>query len=658
MRVARTLLSAVFVFSIGALVGEGQQGQGQTPSPFPLSNPVRERGSSVTGAYEGWYKNKDGSITLLVGYFNRNTKQELDIPVGPNNRIEPGGPDQGQPTHFLPSRQWGVFTVKVPADFGAKKLTWTLVANGQTNTVTLHTKPEWLLEPFEDPASKNTPPTIRFKPDGPAFTGPPTGIAASFTARVGAPLSLDAWVTDEPQRLNVANALLTVPAGGRGAGGEGAPAFSPVFLTWSMFRGPGGVTFDNARPSTNRAENGKATTAATFAAPGDYILRLQANDSSGDGGGGFQCCWSNAHVKVTVQAGAAAAAQSPATTATTSTGATATPVNDAPNPYRTVENWAKLPEGRKWGSLSAVDIDKDGRGIWVAERCGGNSACVESPTVDPVLHFDRTGTLIKSFGAGLMVSPHGIYVDRDGNVWVTDYQDNAPRPAPGPDGRGRGAAASAPGAGATKGHQIFKFSPDGKVLMTLGEPGGALEPKCCFQPNDVIVNAAGDIFVSLGHGQGKSEIVKFSKDGAIVKRWGKTGSGPGEFDQPHALAFDSKGRLFVGDRNNNRIQILDQDGTVLDQMTVFSRPSGIFIDRRDTLYVADSESESVARNHPGWKRGIRIGSIKDGKVTAFIPDPVDKATGTSAAEGVAVDADGNIYGAEVGPRTLKRYVKQ
>jgi streptogramin lyase len=351
------------------------------------------------------------------------------------------------------------------------------------------------------------------------------------------------------------------------------------------------------------------------------------------------------------------------------------PTNDAPNPYRTVEDWAKLPEGRMWGSLSAVDIDKDGKSIWVAERCGGNSACLDSPTVDPILKFDSSGKLLKTFGAGMLVSPHGIYVDRDGNVWVTDYQDNAPRPArgargaapaagqpappapaPPPQAAARGPAG--PAAGSTKGHQVFKFSPDGKLLMTLGEPGGGVDPKYFFQPNDVIVAPTGEIFVSQGHGQGQSEVLKFSKDGAFIKRWGKTGTGPGEFDQPHALAFDSRGRLFVGDRNNNRIQIFDRDGNFIEQWTQFSRPSGIFIDKRDNIYAADSESGSVARNHPGWKRGIRIGNVKDGKVLAFIPDPDENATGTSAAEGVAADAQGNIYGAEVGPRTLKRYVKK
>ena len=286
-------LVSVLVFAI-AIVRAGQQGQGQTPSPLPLSHPIRERGSSVTGAYEGWYRNQDGSVSVLVGYFNRNTKQELDIPIGPNNRIEPGPPDRGQPAHFLTGRQWGVFTLKAPADFATQKLTWTLVANGQTNTITLHMKPEWILEPFEDVASKNTPPVVRFQLEGPSFTGPPSGLAKTFTATTSAPLTLNAWVTDEGPKLDVASALLTI---GRGA--QAGP--SPVALTWSQFRGPGSVTFDNARPRVDPAAGGKATATATFSAPGEYLLRLQANDSSGDGGGGFQCCWTNVHVGVTVQ---------------------------------------------------------------------------------------------------------------------------------------------------------------------------------------------------------------------------------------------------------------------------------------------------------------------------------------------------------------------
>ena len=349
------------------------------------------------------------------------------------------------------------------------------------------------------------------------------------------------------------------------------------------------------------------------------------------------------------------------------------PTNAAPNPYRTVEGWAQLPDGRKWGSTSAVDIDRDGTSVWVAERCGRNS-CLDRTTgemldVPTILKFDASGKLVKSFGAGMLIFPHGIYVDKEDNVWVTDGQDNAPLPArgsgaggPGAGGAGgRGASPAGPigpRPGATKGNQVFKFSSDGKLLMTLGKPGGAAEPDYFYQPNDVIVAPNGDIFVSEGHGAGNNRILKFTKDGKLIKSWGKLGTGHGEFDQPHALAFDSKGRLFVGDRNNNRVQIFDQEGVFLGEMKQFSRPSGIFIDKDDNLYVADSESMSVSRNHDGWKRGIRMGNLKDGKVVAFIPDPVETAKGTSAAEGVAVDAQGNVYGAEVGPMTLKKYVKQ
>jgi DNA-binding beta-propeller fold protein YncE len=347
--------------------------------------------------------------------------------------------------------------------------------------------------------------------------------------------------------------------------------------------------------------------------------------------------------------------------------ASAQATNSAPNPYEAVKDWARMPEGRAWGSTSAVDIDRDGRSIWVAERCGQNT-CLDRATgqmssLPSILKFDASGKIVASFGQGMLIFPHGITVDRDGNVWVTDGQDNAPQAA-----RGRGQAPQGPpaaNAAATKGHQVLKFSPEGKLLMTLGKPGGANAPEYFFQPNDVLVAPNGEIFISEGHSStagAMARILKFSKDGKLIKTWGKLGAGPGEFDQPHALAMDSRGRLFVGDRNNNRVQIFDQEGKFIDQWPQFSRPSGIFIDRNDNLYVADSESESVARNHDGWKRGIRIGSAKDGKVVAFIPDPETRGrpdfTGTSAAEGVAVDAQGNVYGAEVGPRGLKKYVKR
>lgn len=330
------------------------------------------------------------------------------------------------------------------------------------------------------------------------------------------------------------------------------------------------------------------------------------------------------------------------------------PVNDRPNPYKTIEGWARMPEGRSWGSTSAVDIDKDGTSIWVAERCGTNS-CLNS-TLDPIMKFDATGKMVASFGAGMMVFPHGIHVDTDGNLWVTDGQDNRPR-------RGRGAAADAPLPAAPAkpiGHQIFKFSPKGELLMTLGKVQGGRGSEFFYQPNDILVAPNGEIYVCEGHASSDSSnarILKFDKAGKLIASWGKKGTGQGEFDQPHALAMDSQGRLFVGDRGNNRVVIMDQNGKWLDSWIQFSRPSGLWIDKNDVLYVADSESGSVNPAHGDWRRGIRIGSAKTGLVTGFIPDPEAKPVSTSSAEGVAVDKNGVIYGAEVGQKALKRYVK-
>ena len=332
--------------------------------------------------------------------------------------------------------------------------------------------------------------------------------------------------------------------------------------------------------------------------------------------------------------------------------------NDYPNPYQTIEGWAKMPEGRTWGSTSAVEIDRDGKSIWVGERCGSNS-CANS-NLPSILKFDSTGKLVKAFGEGMLIFPHGIFVDKDGNVWVTDGQGNRD-PRRGGGAAAGGAAATAPPTDVPpKGHQVFKFSPDGKLLMTLGKAGGGDDSEFFRNPNDILVAPNGDIFVSEGHGGANGRILKFTKDGKFIKSFGKKGSAPGEFDQPHALAMDSKGRLFVGDRTNNRVQIFDQDGKFIAEWKQFGRPSGLYIDKNDVLYSADSESNDRGAygNNPGWKRGIRIGSAKDGKVTAFIPDPSPGAGGTSAAEGVAVDSQGVVYGAEVGPRALKRYVKK
>jgi DNA-binding beta-propeller fold protein YncE len=364
------------------------------------------------------------------------------------------------------------------------------------------------------------------------------------------------------------------------------------------------------------------------------------------------------------------------------------PTNDLPNPYATVEGFFKMPEGRTWGSTSAVDVSPDGKIVWVAERCGANTcwdaAGGKMSASDVVLKFDQaSGKLLQGFGAGMFVFPHGIHVDRQGNVWVTDGNDNLPRRRP---GQPADAPLPAPPAKVV-GHQVYKFSPDGKLLLTLGKPGGnqpgqPADPASFFQPNDVITYPNGDILVAEGHGGSNARLVKFDGSGKFLMEFGKRGAGPdGEFDQPHGLAFDSKGRLFVADRSNNRIQILDAASLkTLDTWYQFSRLSGIAIDpKTDTLYGADSESGSVNPPHGAWKRGIRVGSARDGKVQYFIPDPSGEGVtfamvdgkptlkkadgspgpgGTLAAEGIAFDSQGNLYGAEVGPRKLQKYVKK
>src|SRR6266511_4162449 len=299
------------------------------------------------------------------------------------------------------------------------------------------------------------------------------------------------------------------------------------------------------------------------------------------------------------------------------------PTNDLPNPYQTIAPWGKLPQGRSWGALNAVAIDNDGESVWVADRCGANpdtppgasafqyDSCAGS-SVPPVLKFDSAGNLLKSFGADMFIFPHKIYVDRDGNVWVADQRSaNERELAKFPEEKG-------------KGHIVVKFSPDGKVLLTIGKQGVAGDPPDALtQPTSMAIAPNGDVFISEGHNQSAqappetvSRISKFTPDGKFIKSFGKLGSGPGEFRGPHDIAMDAQGRL----------------------------------------YVADSESNGVAP-HPGWKRGIRIGSVKDGKVLYRIPDPLEMK-GTSAAEGLAVDAKGNVYGGEVGPRQLAKHVKQ
>lgn len=324
------------------------------------------------------------------------------------------------------------------------------------------------------------------------------------------------------------------------------------------------------------------------------------------------------------------------------------PVNDLPNPYTTTRDWGTLPDGRQWGSVSAIHVDIDGKHIWAGDRCGAND-CVGSD-VDPIVKLDPEGNVVQSFGANRITWPHGMEVDSEGNVWVVDAR--SPR---------ANELEEFPEA-FNGGHQVVKFSPEGEVLMTIGTPGEAGDPPTHLTaPNDVLVAPDGSIFVAETHSaqfmdepgpNAKSRINKYAPDGSFIKSFGEWGYEDGQFRSPHALAMDSQGRLFVADRGNRRIQIFDQDGKHLDTWYQFSRISGLFIDENDTLYAIDSESDD--NYNPGWNKGMRIGSAKTGEVMYFIPaHESERPSGMggvgSMGEGVTVDKDGIIYAGEVGP---------
>jgi len=326
--------------------------------------------------------------------------------------------------------------------------------------------------------------------------------------------------------------------------------------------------------------------------------------------------------------------------------------NPAPNVTR---NWGQLPAGRSWGTTAGIDIDPIDGNIWAYERCGagagggagGGPVDCETTPVDPIFKFDRkTGAVLANFGKGVMVTPHGISVDKDGNVWIADFSGNK---------------------AGTRGHQVHKFSPKGEKLLSLGTAGKPGNADGQFnQPNDVVVGPDGSIYVADGHdAQGMtttqaiadglakgatSRISKFTPEGKFIKSWGKIGVRHGEFRTPHALMFDAKGRLWVADRGNHRIEIFDQEGNYLESRYSFSRPSGFFI-RGATVYVIDSESGPL--NHPNWHDGVRIGPVDEDRVVAFIPpfDREDRAYQGVAGEGVAVDADGTVFAAE-GPNSF------
>ena len=309
------------------------------------------------------------------------------------------------------------------------------------------------------------------------------------------------------------------------------------------------------------------------------------------------------------------------------------PASAQPNPYVEVPNWLEPPENRAMGAVSWAHTDADGN-LWIVERCGQNT-CVDRDEYSPIHVYEPSGRWIRSLGKGLFTWPHGIYIDRDGNIWVTDARGDGER-----------------------GHQVFKLTPDGEILMTLGEAGVAGSDDYQFNgPTDVVVAPNGDVFVTDGHEpESNNRVLKFSADGEFIMSWGATGSGPGEFLVPHAIAMDSTGRLFVADRSNSRVQIFDQHGTFLEEWRQFGRATGLYIATDDMIYVSDNQSDT-ARN-PGFVRGIRIGSTTDGVVSAFIPLPnfdpsVSAAVG---AHGLTANEGGEIFGAEVGATTVRKYV--
>ncbi|MEQ8406730.1 MAG: hypothetical protein RKH07_00455 [Gammaproteobacteria bacterium] len=325
-----------------------------------------------------------------------------------------------------------------------------------------------------------------------------------------------------------------------------------------------------------------------------------------------------------------------------------------PNPNPEIHNeWGTLPDGREWGSTAGIDIDPTDGHVVGYERCASGSAggpgvnCDSNP-VDPIFKFDRhTGEILANFGAGVMVTPHGIHVDVEGNVWVADFAGNDE---------------------GTKGHQVHKFSPDGELLMSLGTAGQPGNDRNHFnQPNDVIVGPDGSIYVADGHsGQGMlteeaieqgrrdgqtGRIVKFAADGTYLTEWGRLGTAHGEFRTPHALEFDSQGRLWVADRGNHRLEIFDQDGNYLESRYTYGRISGLFITDDDMVYAIDSESGPT--RHEPWYCGVRIGPLNEDRIVAFIPGYQTESRGYqgTAGEGVAVDEDGNVFAAE-GPASL------
>lgn len=333
---------------------------------------------------------------------------------------------------------------------------------------------------------------------------------------------------------------------------------------------------------------------------------------------------------------------------------------DLPNPYRLVENWPTLPptmNGGHWGEVIRVHVDARGD-VWVFHRCfnvvpAGSATCVGRGVADPpILKFNASGRLLNSFGAGLFAYPHGFTVDNDGNLWATDVNDE--ETILGMSARNK--------EGVVMGQEVLKLSPEGKVLMVFGKEGVAgTGPDAFDRPTGVAVAPNGDVFVADGHAPnryGTARVVKFSKDGRFIKTWGRKGSAPGEFDEPHDIFVGgSRGWVYIADRKNNRVQVFDQNGGFVAAWTQFGQPSSVFVGRDDTIYIGASFPSASAKK--GELRGIVVGNAISGALTAFIPDPadLDKVIRGTSASGIAADATGAIFAADVGAHNLRKYIK-
>jgi DNA-binding beta-propeller fold protein YncE len=333
---------------------------------------------------------------------------------------------------------------------------------------------------------------------------------------------------------------------------------------------------------------------------------------------------------------------------------------DLPNPYRLVEGWPTLPKnmnGGRWGEVIRVTVARDGN-IWVFQRCfntvpPGHATCIgRGDSNPPILEFDSAGKLLKSLGVGMFAYPHAFTVDGQGNLWVSDVNDEATV-----------LGMSAKNAnGVVMGQEVLKLSPAGKVLLMLGKEGvSGNGPDTFDRPTGVAVAPNGDVFVTDGHAPNQhnsARVVKFSKDGRFIKAWGRLGAAPGDFDEPHDIFIGgSQSRVYIADRKNSRIQVFDQDGNFIVAWKQFGQPSSVFVGKDDTIYVGAAFPDATTKK--GQLRGIVVGSAKDGSLKAFIPDPADpdKLDVGTTASGIAADDAGSIYAADVAAHNLRKYAK-